>query len=425
VIDEGDLAGAIALVHAADLRNGDMGLVDDAEHVLGEVVDERVGRLARGTAVKVTRVVLDAVAVAHALEHLEVVRRALREALRLEHVVGSLELGHTLLQLVADGREGARDLGTLRDVVRRGPDGHGIELADHLARDVVDLRDELDLIAEEPDAQRVLRIGRKDVDDIPPHAEHAALEVVVVAVVLDVDEVADEVVPLERDLLVHVGSKTRVVLWAADAVDARDGGHHDDVAPRQEARRRLVAELLDLLVDGGVLLDERVGLRDVGLGLVVVVVRDEVDDGVVGEEPLHLGCHLCGERLVRLHDERGTIELLYGLCHREGLSRARDPHERLVPQTITNALRELGDGLGLVPGRLVGRDDLERLSRILDPEPPELAAIALRWCRHGRGHVRHAPAPFSACHQSTAPSDELQTHVRYFATPCVLVTSMR
>jgi hypothetical protein len=44
---------------------------------------------------------------------------------------------------------------------------------------------------------------------------------------------------------------------------------------------------VDLLVDERVLLDVRVGRGDVGLGLVVVVVADEVVDGVVGEEDLN------------------------------------------------------------------------------------------------------------------------------------------
>jgi hypothetical protein len=44
------------------------------------------------------------------------------------------------------------------------------------------------------------------------------------------------------------------------------------------------AQPVDLVVDRGVLLDVGVARRDVGLGLVVVVVADEVLDGVVGEE---------------------------------------------------------------------------------------------------------------------------------------------
>ena len=56
---------------------------------------------------------------------------------------------------------------------------------------------------------------------------------------------------------------------------------HDHVAPGQQRLGRRVPEPLDLLVDRGVLLDVGVGLRDVRLGLVVVVVGDEVLDRVV------------------------------------------------------------------------------------------------------------------------------------------------
>ena len=54
-------------------------------------------------------------------------------------------------------------------------------------------------------------------------------------------------------------------------------------------------------------LDVGVGARDVGLGLVVVVVGDEVLDRVVGEEALELAVELGGERLVGREDERGAL----------------------------------------------------------------------------------------------------------------------
>ena len=49
----------------------------------------------------------------------------------------------------------------------------------------------------------------------------------------------------------------------------------------EQRARGGVAQLVDLVVDVGVLVDVGVGARDVRLGLVVVVVGDEVLDGVV------------------------------------------------------------------------------------------------------------------------------------------------
>ena len=93
---------------------------------------------------------------------------------------------------------------------------------------------ELNLIAEKADAQGILGIGREDVHGVSAHAEGAAHQVIVIAVVLDVYELADEVVPFQGDLLVHVGRQARVVLRAADAVDAGDRRYHDDVATREQ-----------------------------------------------------------------------------------------------------------------------------------------------------------------------------------------------
>ena len=99
----------------------------------------------------------------------------------------------------------------------------------------------------------------------------------------------------------HLG----VVLGLADAVDRADRGDDDDVAPLEHALGRRQAHLLDVLVDRAVLLDEQVALRHVGLGLVVVVVADEVLDRVLREELAELAVELRRERLVRReHDRR-------------------------------------------------------------------------------------------------------------------------
>ena len=258
VLGEGDLAGAVALVHAADLRHRDVGLVDDAEEVLREVVDEGVGRLARRTAVQMARVVLDAGAKSHGLQHLQVVVHAHLQTLSLKKLPLFLELLQALAQLVLDGAKRLIHLRARRDVMGRGPDGQCLVGVQHLARDLVDLVDGLDLVPPELDAHRVVGVRRKHVQRVAPHAEGAALLLVVVAVVLDVDELVDDLVAIHLLLLVDEHRHAGVVHGAADAVDAAHRRHHDDVPPRQQSRGGRMAQLLHLLVDGGVLLDEGV-----------------------------------------------------------------------------------------------------------------------------------------------------------------------
>ena len=55
VLDQHVLAGAVAGVLPVQLGDGHVALVDDAEVVLGEEVQQRVRRLPRGTAVEVSR----------------------------------------------------------------------------------------------------------------------------------------------------------------------------------------------------------------------------------------------------------------------------------------------------------------------------------------------------------------------------------
>ena len=110
------------------------------------------------------------------------------------------------------------------------------------------------------------------------------MEVDVVPLVLDLDQAREHRVPRDLHPLFQQEEHPVVGLRGAEAVDAGDAGHDDDIPPLQEGVGRRVAQLVDLLVDRGVLLDVGVRAGDVGLGLVVVVITDEILDGVFREE---------------------------------------------------------------------------------------------------------------------------------------------
>ena len=174
----------------------------------------------------------------------------------------------------------------------------------------------------------------------------------VVAPVLLRDEVGHDlalVVVVAGD---QVLGHRRVGLDRADAVDAGDGGDDDDVVAFQQRPGGGVPHPVDLLVYLQLLLDVGVRAGDVGLGLVVVVVGDEVLDRVLGEELLELAVELRGERLVRGKDDGGALRLLDDLGHGVGLAGAGGAEQDLVSLAAGDALGELGDGGGLVARRL-------------------------------------------------------------------------
>src|SRR5262249_37895385 len=98
--------------------------------------------------------------------------------------------------------------------------------------------------------------------------------------------------------------------------------------------------------------------RDVGLRLVVVVIRYEILDRVVRKERLELAVELRCKRLVGCEDQSGTLRRLDHLRHGEGFSRPGDAEQDLRAVAALDAFHQLLDRLRLVAlGVELGRDD--------------------------------------------------------------------
>ena len=151
----------------------------------------------------------------------------------------------------------------------------------------------------------------------------------------------------------------QIGLRGAQAVDARHRGDHHHVAARQQRRRRRVPQPLDVVVDRAVLLDVGVGLGDVRLGLVVVVVRDEVLDRVVRQHLPQLVGQLGGQRLVRRHHQGGPLQPLDQPRGGGRLPGAGGAEQHHVALPRLNPPLQLLDGGRLVAGRLMRADHLE------------------------------------------------------------------
>ena len=172
-------------------------------------------------------------------------------------------------------------------------------------------------------------------------------------------KLADELVAADALADLQRTHRAQVLLGRAETVDARDGRDHDDVAPAEQRVGRGVPQALDLGVDRGVLLDEGVGLRDVGLGLVVVVVADEVLDRVVRHEVAELVRELRREGLVVRHHQGRALHLLDEPGGRRGLAGSGRAEQHDIRLAGVDAVRELCDRLRLVAARDVVADDLE------------------------------------------------------------------
>lgn len=113
------------------------------------------------------------------------------------------------------------------------------------------------------------------------------------------------------------------------------------------------SQFVYLVVDGEVFLDIYVRGGQVGLGLVIIVIRDVIVHGVVGKKSSHLLVELGRQCLVVAKHEGGFVHVGDDVGHGESLARAGHAQQHLGRVAAQHAVGELLDGLWLVASGLV------------------------------------------------------------------------
>ena len=284
VLHQGALTGHVALIHGTNLRDRHVRLINNQQEIIWEIIQQTVRGATGGTTVNMARVVLNAIAEAHLLHHFQVVSGAHAQTLRLQQLALGFEGLQALAQLILNGGNSLRHALRASNVVACGEDIHFFFLANYLAGQRVQGVNRLNLITEELNADRVLLVHGDDFDGIAAHTERAAVKVHVVTRVLHRHEPAQQLVAVNLLTATQSHHLLNVLLGRAQTVNAGYGRNHHHVAAGQQGVRRRVAQALHLLVDGGVLLNERIGLRHVRLRLVVVVVGDEILHRIIRQQ---------------------------------------------------------------------------------------------------------------------------------------------
>ena len=183
--------------------------------------------------------------------------------------------------------------------------GEAPHLGQNLSRQRVEQMQCLDHVVEQLDPDRGLGVlRRKDVDHVPAHTKHAALEFDIVAVVLHIRQPCDHVALRHFVVLAQQQNHAVVIGRIANTVNRRHGADDNRIAPLQQRLGCRQPHLLDVFIDARIFFDEHVARRHVGFGLVVVVIRHEILHRVFRKKLAHLRIQLRRERFVRRHDER-------------------------------------------------------------------------------------------------------------------------
>ena len=276
MLHQGALTRHITLIHGTNLRNRHVRLVNNQQEIIREIIQQTVRGATGGTTVNMARVVLNAIAEAHLLHHFQVVGGAHTQTLRLQQLALRFESLQALAQLILNGGNSLRHTLRASNIVACGEDVHLFFFANHLAGQRVQGVNRLNLITEELDANRVLLVHGDDFDGIATHTERAAVKVHVITRVLHRYKLAQQLVAVNLLTATQSHHLLNVLLGRTQTVNAGHGRNHHHVTASQQGVGRRVAQALHFLVDGGVLLNEGIGLRHVRLRLVVVVVGDEI-----------------------------------------------------------------------------------------------------------------------------------------------------
>ena len=77
--------------------------------------------------------------------------------------------------------------------------------------------------------------------------------------------------------------------------------------------------------------------RYIRLRLIIIVIRNEKLHAVFGEKFAEFVTQLRCERFVVRDDERGTLNVLYNVCHSKSFARSRNAQKNLRAQAVVYA----------------------------------------------------------------------------------------
>jgi len=271
--------------------------------------------------VEIPAIIFNAVAKSDFFDHLQVIQGPLFESFCLQVFRLFLKEGLLFFQILLDFPYGLIGCGLARDEQICRVNDDVVKRDQTFACFGIDRFQPFDFIPPELNTQRMIGISQEYIYRVPLNAEGSPFELGTRSAVQAADEGMQESVapPFLTDFeWNHAFVKFH---WIANSVNAADGGDHNDIAPAtQQGRGGAETQFLNLLIDSQVLFDVRVRGGDIGLGLIVIVVADEILDQIVREELLEFAVQLRGQRFVMAEHEGRTLGLSNDIGNRKRLA---------------------------------------------------------------------------------------------------------
>ena len=343
-----------------------MALVHKHQVILREIVQKGGGRRARFSSLNHPGVVLNSAAKADFRQHFQVVVHPLGNPLGFNQLVFRPEGLYLLVALLLDFQHGPLELFPACHIMAGRIDGHMLHIPLHHAGYRVDLTDAVNLVPKKlhPEGPAI-GVGRIDLQRVPPNPELIPGEVQVVALVADFRQLFEDFI--HGLLCAHPQGNDHVLIvdGIAQAVQAADGSHDNHIPPLRKSRGGRVAQPVNFLVDGGVLLNVGIRMGNIGFRLVVIVVGNKILHHIFGEKLPEFRAELGRQRLVVGQHQGRPVDLGDDLGHGVGLTGAGNTQKGLLPQAPVHAVCQGLNGLRLVAGGLIFRNQFKMIHLFL------------------------------------------------------------
>ncbi len=161
-------------------------------------------------------------------------------------------------------------------------------LGQNLTRQRVNLRDPFHFIPPKLNPVRRLSISRHNLQRIAPHPEDAPPQFQVIPFILNINQVAQNGIPAVHlpsfQFHRHLSPRFRIT----NTINARNRRHNDNILPAHQVGRRRQPQPVNLFINICFFFDIQVMPGNISFRLVIIIIADEVGDGVFREKLFEL-----------------------------------------------------------------------------------------------------------------------------------------
>ena len=206
-------------------------------------------------------------------------------------------------------------------------------------------------------SQYKVGISQKNIYRIAFYPEISTVQFYFIAGVEAVNELTQENISHQFLTAANFNHIFGEVIGITDAIQARNRRNHQHITPaRQQRRGGSQTEFFQFLIDGKIFFDVHIGHRQIGFGLIIIVIRHEIFNRILREKTFELAVKLGCQGFVVAQYKRWFLHLLHHIGYGKCFTRTGHTKESLVRNAHVDPVHQLPDGFRLVAGRSIWRD---------------------------------------------------------------------